>query len=149
MICSHSLSSSTGSKRTSVADAFFDTNVLLYLTSAEAAKADRAEELIASGGIISVQVLNEFAAVALRKLGMEFGEVREVLATVRAVCAIVPVDIETHELGLDIAQRHRFSVYDALIVAAALRAGCKILYTEDLRHNQKIGAMTIRNPFLA
>jgi predicted nucleic acid-binding protein len=131
----------------SVADVFFDTNVILYLLSEEAAKANRAEEILASGGIISVQVLNEFAAVASRKLAMEFGEIREVLATVRAVCTIKPVDIETHELGLDLAQRHRFSIYDALIVAAALRAGCKILYTEDLRHNQRIEGMTIRNPF--
>jgi predicted nucleic acid-binding protein len=131
----------------SVAEIFFDTNVILYLLSEEAAKANRAEEIIASGGIISLQVLNEFAAVASRKLAMEFGEIREVLATVRAVCTIKPVDIETHELGLDLAQRYRFSVYDALIVAAALRAGCKILYTEDLRHNQRIEGLTIRNRF--
>jgi predicted nucleic acid-binding protein len=131
----------------SAAEVFFDTNVILYLLSEEAAKANRAEEIIASGGIISLQVLNEFAAVASRKLAMEFGEIREVLATVRAVCTIKPVDIKTHELGLDLAQRYRFSVYDALIVAAALRAGCKILYTEDLRHNQRIEGLTIRNSF--
>ena len=132
----------------SVADVFFDTNVILYLLSEEAAKANRAEEILASGGIISVQALNEFAAIASRKLAMEFGEIREVLATVRAVCTIKPVDIETHELGLDLPQRYRFSIYDALIVAAALRAGCKVLYAEDLRHNQKIEGMTIRNPFV-
>ena len=54
----------------SAADAFFDTNVVLYLFSADAAKADRAEALLAAGGLISVQVLNEFAAVARHKLGM-------------------------------------------------------------------------------
>ncbi len=95
-----------------------------------------------------MQVLNEFVAVAVRKLGMEFGEIREILSTVRAVCAVKPVDIETHELALDLAQRFRFSVYDALIVAAALRSGCTVLYTEDLRHGQRIEGMTIRNPFI-
>jgi predicted nucleic acid-binding protein len=52
------------------ADTLFDTNVLLYLLSEDATKADRAEKLVANGGVISVQVLNEFAAVASRKLGM-------------------------------------------------------------------------------
>jgi predicted nucleic acid-binding protein len=76
---------------------FFDTNVVLYLLSADAAKADRAEELIASGGIISVQVLNEFVAVASRKLRMPWSEIREVLSQLRTVCSIelrTPVDAE-------------------------------------------------------
>ncbi len=110
-------------------------------------KAERAEELLASRGVISVQVLNEFAAVAARKLAVEFGEIREILSTVRALCTVKPVDIETHELGLDLAERYRFSIFDAFIVAAALRAGCTVLYTEDLHHNQKIERLTIRNPF--
>ncbi len=132
----------------SAVDVFLDTNVLLYLLSEETAKANRAEELIASGGTISVQVLNEFAAVATRKLRMQMGQVREILSTIRAVCGIRPIDLETHELGLDLAERHRFSIYDALIVAAAIRAGCKVLYSEDLHHDQKIGRLTIRNPFI-
>lgn len=131
----------------SAADAFFDTNVLLYMLSADAVKADRAEALIAGGGVVSVQVLNEFASVASRKLGMAFGDIREILATVRAVCAVRPVDIETYELGLELAERLRFSVYDGLIVAAALRAGCATLYTEDLHHGQTIDQLKIRNPF--
>jgi predicted nucleic acid-binding protein len=131
----------------SEADSFFDTNVLLYLLSKEAAKADRAEALLASGGTISVQVLNEFAAVASRKLAMSISEIREVLSTVRAICAVKPLDIETHELALDMAERHRFSIYDGLIVAAAERAGCTVLYTEDLQHGQMIEKLQIRNPF--
>ena len=131
----------------SEADSFFDTNVLFYLLSKEAAKADRAEALLASGGTISVQVLNEFAAVASRKLAMSISEIREVLSTVRAICAVKPLDIETHELALDMAERHRFSIYDGLIVAAAERAGCTVLYTEDLQHGQMIEKLQIRNPF--
>ena len=132
----------------SAAEAFFDTNVLLYLLSADSAKADRAEALMAKGGVVSVQVLNEFASVATRKLAMTFGEIREILATVRAVCPVRPLDIETHELALDLAERHRFSVYDSLILAAALRAGCATLYTEDLQDGQTIETLTIRNPFV-
>jgi predicted nucleic acid-binding protein len=67
-------------------EAFFDTNVLLYLLSGDEARADQAEKVIAGGGIISVQVLNEFASVATRKLGMSWTEIREILSQVRAVC---------------------------------------------------------------
>jgi predicted nucleic acid-binding protein len=132
----------------SEADSFFDTNVLLYLLSKDATKADRSEALLASGGVVSVQVLNEFASVASRKLAMTIAEIREILSTIRAVCAVVPLDIETHGLGLDIAERHRFSTYDALIVAAAVRAGCTIFYTEDLQQGQVIEKLQIRNPFV-
>ena len=71
----------------SAAEVFFDTNVVLYLLSEDAGKADRAEELLASGGRISVQVLNEFATVASRKLSMGWPEIGEILAQVRAVTA--------------------------------------------------------------
>ena len=101
------------------ADPFLDTNVLLYLLSGDPAKADRAEELLAGGGTVSAQVLNEFVAVARRKLAMPWPEVREVLATVRAVCAVEPVSEATHELGVAVAERYGFSIYDGLIVAAA------------------------------
>ena len=95
---------------------FFDTNVVLYLLSADTAKADRAEELLALGGTISVQVLNEFVAVASRKLGMSWVEIREVLAQIRAVCAVEPVTVETHDRALRIAERYGLSIYDSLIV---------------------------------
>jgi predicted nucleic acid-binding protein len=131
----------------SAADTFFDTNVLLYMLSDDTAKADRAETLLASGGVVSVQVLNEFASVAVGKKALKFPEVREVLTTIRAVCSVKPVDIETHELGLEVAERYRFSIYDSLIVAAALRADCSVLYSEDLQHDQTIERLTIRNPF--
>ncbi len=131
----------------SEADAFFDTNILLYLLSGDAAKADLAESIVAGGGVISVQVLNEFASVTSRKLGMTYPEIRDVLEPIRGICRIEPITIETHDLGLEMAQRYGFSVYDALIVAAALRAGCTTLYSEDLQDGQVIApGLTIRNP---
>jgi predicted nucleic acid-binding protein len=132
-----------------VADVFFDTNILLYLLSADTRKASRAEALLASRGVISVQVLNEFVAVAVRKSALECREIREILLTVRGLCTVKAVDVETHELALDITERRHFSIYDALIVAAALRADCTVLYTEDLQHSQRIETLTIKNPFVS
>ena len=126
---------------------FFDTNVLLYLLSEDEAKADRAETLLASGGIISVQVLNEFASVATRTLRMRIPEVREVLGTLRRVCEVKPLSVDTHDRGLEIAGRYQLSVYDAMIVASAHEAGCKILYTEDLQDGMAIAGLTVHNPF--
>ena len=129
-------------------DSFFDTNVLLYLLSKDAAKADRAEALLASGGVVSVQVLNEFASVASRKLAMTIPEIREILSTIQGVCIVKPLDIATHKLGLELAERYGFSIYDGMIVAAAVRAECTILYTEDLQQGQMIAKLQIRNPFV-
>ena len=129
------------------AESFFDTNVLLYLLSKDSAKADRAEALLAAGGVINVQVLNEFVSVASRKLAMPIPEIREILSTIRTVCIVNPLDIETHELGLDLVERYGFSIYGGLLVAAALHARCTVLYTEDLQQGQVINQMVIRNPF--
>ena len=132
----------------SAAERFFDTNVLLYLLSGDEAKANRAETELSAGGILSVQVLNEFAAVATHRLKMSIAEIREVLVAVRAVCKVVAVGEETHDLGLRIAQRHRLSVYDSMVIASALLARCKVLLSEDLQHGQVFeGALKIRNPF--
>ena len=87
------------------ADSFFDTNVLLCLLSDDAVKADRAEALLAAGGVISVQVLNEFAAVAIGRKAVGFADLRDILSTIRGICTVTAVDVETHELGLEIAER--------------------------------------------
>ena len=129
-------------------ETFFDTNVLLYLLSGDAFKADRAETLVAAGGVISVQVLNEFASVASRELGMAWTEIREVLETVRAVCHVESVSLETHDRGITLSERYGFAIYDSMILASALLAGCNILFTEDLQDGQIIdGELTVRNPF--
>ena len=133
----------------SAADRFFDTNVLLYLLSADDSKADRAEAALSSGGVVSVQVLNELASVTTRKLNMSIAETRESLAVIRAVCKVVPVDEETHDKGLEIVERYGLSVYDAMIVASALLEGCETLLSEDMQDGQVLdGQLTVRNPFL-
>jgi predicted nucleic acid-binding protein len=134
----------------SAVDAFFDTSVLMYLLSSDAAKSDRVETLLADRGTISVQVLNEFAAVAIRKLKMPLPEVREVLDTIRAVCDVETVTIETHDRALAIVERYGFSLYDSLLIAAALIADCRVLYSEDLQHGQLIDRqLRVVNPFSA
>jgi predicted nucleic acid-binding protein len=130
------------------AEAFCDTNVILYLLSADAAKADRAEELLAQGGRVSVQVLNEFAAVASRKLAMSWNDIGDILGQVRAVCAVEPITIETHERGLALASRYGLHIYDATIVASALLSGCTVLYSEDFQDRQVFEKqLTVRDPF--
>ncbi len=129
---------------------FFDTNVLLYLLSADGEKADRAEKLVMAGGVISVQVLNEFASVATRKLAMPGNEIDDVLQTLCALCVVQPLTIETHERGLAIAQRYGFAIYDAIIAASALLADCSTLYSEDFQDGQRLEkTLVVRNPFTA
>ncbi len=129
-------------------EAFIDTNILLYLMSADNDKADRAEEIVQAGGLISVQVLNELANVTRRKLSMSWGEINEVLILVRSVCSVAPLTMETHGRGMVVAERYGMSVYDAMIVAAALLGGCKTLYSEDMQDGLLIDhQLRICNPF--
>ena len=128
--------------------AFFDSNIPLYLLSEDAAKADRAEALIAQGGVISVQVLNESARVLSRKRLLNCDAIDEFLRTLRAVCEVRPLTVETHEQALVLARRHGFSFFDAVIVASALEAGCDTLYSEDFQHGMRVeDRLLIANPF--
>ena len=128
---------------------FTDTNVLLYLLSADSDKAERAETLLSGRVVISVQVLNEFVNVARRKLAMPWSDLTRMLDDIRRFAEVRALTVATHELGLSLAQRYKLSIYDAMIAAAAIEAGCKTLWSEDLQHGQKLaGQLTIRNPFI-
>jgi predicted nucleic acid-binding protein len=128
---------------------FFDTNVLIYAVAQADPRTTQAEQILALGGALSVQVLNEFVSVARRKILMSWSDVTEALDAFRVLCpSPLPITIEIHESALKIAQKHGYNIYDALIVAAALEAGCATLYSEDLQDGQTIeGQLTIRNPF--
>lgn len=126
---------------------FLDTNVILYVLSEDGAKAGRAEQLLAGRCVVSVQVLNELANVMLRKLKLDWAAVDEILATVRGVSEVVPVTVEAHLAGLRIAARYGYSVYDSMIIAAATDAGCDVIWSEDMQSGQRIGTVTLRNPF--
>lgn len=128
-------------------DAFFDTNVLVYMIWQDRQKAARARELVEAGGWISVQVLNEFVSSAIRKNYASIPGIRAFLDELRHLCHIAPLDIETHDAALGIVERFGFHIYDAAIIAAAQRAGTTTLYSEDMQHGQQIGNLTITNPF--
>jgi predicted nucleic acid-binding protein len=131
-----------------VPEAFFDTNVVLYLISADPGRADIAEATVSGGGHLSVQVLNEFASVARRKAGLDWSEIGEVLGAVRQMCRVHSLTVATHDTARELAQRHGLALYDASIVASALLAGCNVLYSEDLQDGQRFGgALQVRNPF--
>jgi predicted nucleic acid-binding protein len=128
---------------------FFDTNVFVYAIIQDDPRSDHAEELIAQGGTVSVQVLSEFAAVARRKTKMPWVEIRRALDGIKVLCPDpLPITLATQGEALAIAERYRYKIYDALIVASALEARCTILYSEDMQDGQVIERqLTIRNPF--
>ena len=128
--------------------AFFDSNVPLYLLADDSAKAGKAEALLAEGGTISVQVLNEFVAVSRRKHTQPWPAIEDALLALRHVCDVEPLTLATHERAVALAKRYGFPIYDATIAASALEAGCSTLYSEDFQHGQVLDGMTIRNPFV-
>jgi predicted nucleic acid-binding protein len=127
---------------------FIDTNVLIYLASSDTIKADRAEQTVAAGGIISVQVLNELASVARRKLRLPWQQTREFLSAIRSLLEVRPVTADVQQAGLAVAERYGLSIYDAMIVAAALDAGCTTLWSVDMQDGLLIESqLRVANPF--
>ena len=129
---------------------FLDSNIVLYLLSADAAKANCAEQLVEQGSVISVQVLNESTHIMRRKLGLSWEEIHEIVESICAVCTVEALTVGTHDTGRRLAARYGLSVYDAMIAAAALLAGCDILFSEDMHHGLLIdGRLRVVNPFAA
>src|SRR5271169_1004347 len=101
-------------KRPMRVEAFFDTNVLIYAVALDDPRNARAEELLSSGGRISVQILNEFVSVARRKIMMPWRDVRVALDAFRVLCpSPLAITMEMHEGALKIAEQHGFGIYDA------------------------------------
>ncbi|EKS71640.1 MULTISPECIES: PIN domain-containing protein [Caballeronia] len=128
-----------------------DSNILVYLFSDDAAKADRAEALVASGNfrpVISTQVMNEVTLVMSRKMGLSWPEIEHILDDVEVFCEVVPLTLEVHKEARRIAAHYGFRFYDSCIIAFALLADCEVLYSEDMHHGQVIfGQLTVINPF--
>jgi len=128
--------------------AFFDTNILVYAQQTDA-KGDRARELFAAGGKLSVQVLNEFTAVSRRKQRRDWRDIAEAVADVLTmVDPPLALTLDLHNSARALAQDHGLSFYDALIVSAAIEAGCDTLFSEDMQHGRSIGGLAIVNPFV-
>jgi predicted nucleic acid-binding protein len=134
---------------------FLDTNIFVYaFDSGSPAKRTKAHELIAQGlakhrGAISYQVVQEFLNVATRRFAKPLLAAEAQLYLNRVLmplCEIYP-SASLYSHALSIAEDVRCSFYDALVISAALAAGCEVLWTEDLQHGRRIGGMEIRNPF--
>jgi predicted nucleic acid-binding protein len=131
------------------AGVFLDTNILVYAHSEGDYRTATARQLLLDGGVVGVQILNEFASVARAKLAMTWAEVQE---AVENILILFPnprsLGIETHRRALGLSKRYGFSIWDGLVVAAAVEAGCSKLLTEDMQHGQVVEGVRIENPFL-
>lgn len=130
--------------------AFVDSNIWIYAISAtEPQKKLKAERLVGSQAqiFISTQVVNEVLANMIRKDGATDQFLSTVVENLHNRCTVLQIALDTYRKALELRSRFRFSFWDSLIVAAALGAGCEILYSEDLQHGQIIENLTIKNPF--
>jgi predicted nucleic acid-binding protein len=134
---------------------FLDTNVLVYWVD-QHAYADRVEQLLQQDCVVSVQVLNEFANVLLRKRSQSLAEIEAMLRIVKNTCTVCDLTLSMHETALQLAKRYQFHVYDACIVAAAAQMRCTVLYSEDMQDGLSVqippalggGSLSIKNPFV-
>ncbi len=134
---------------------FVDTNIFVYTFDKQnKQKRQKANELVKTAvlehrGCISSQVIQEFINVATRKFDtpMSIADCQKYLKNILSPLCSVFASLDLYYKALDVMERWQYSFYNSLIIAAALQAECKILYSEDLQHNQKIQDMTIINPF--
>nr|VFJ91343.1 MAG: Predicted nucleic acid-binding protein, contains PIN domain [Candidatus Kentron sp. LFY] len=133
---------------------FLDTNMWVYLFTAPRSTEDRRKRNIVqevlsnhSNIVVSTQVLNEASNVWLKKYGLDIDQVKSYLKTIRKSAEVHLLNETLTFQALDLFERYKLSFYDSLIIAAALDAGCRALYTEDLQHGQRIGELIIENPF--
>ena len=129
-------------------NAFLDSNIVLYALDIDITKRDIAWKLLLGMPCISLQVLNECSNVLNRKRQWPAEEVAKTLGHLLAFVRVEPTDVATVRSAWKLQARYRFSYYDSLIISAALAAGCKTLYSEDMQHGQVIeGRLTIIDPF--
>jgi predicted nucleic acid-binding protein len=128
---------------------FLDTNILVYAFTTADPRSTIAVKLLGDGGIISIQVFNEFVNVLRRKLRFAWREVENALRALRTLLdPPIPLTLDLHEAAIGLARQHRLAFYDALIVAAATQANCAVLFSEDMQNGRRMGGLTIRNPFV-
>ena len=127
---------------------FIDTNILVYALVRGDRRTAASERILFEGPILSVQVLNECVDVLRRKLHWNWDRIEGNLTLVEELCG-PPVSLthEVHRSAVEIAKRYELRIYDALIVASAVEAGCGTLYSEDMQSGQKMRSLTVRNPF--
>ena len=133
---------------------FVDTNVLVYADDArDAVKQETARELLRRllrerSGKLSLQVLQEFFAVATGKLGLAAVDARRRIE-IFSHLDVVRLEVDDVLAAIDLHRLHQLSIWDALIVRAAVMSGCRTLYTEDLQHGRRFEGLQVVDPFRA
>ena len=129
--------------------AFADTNIPLYALDVDAEKRKKALALLRGNPVISVQVVNEFNSVATGKMKLARPQINRLARVMMKRCEVVTMDAAIVKEAIALGERYQLSHWDSLIVAAALRANCDTLYSEDMQHGQLIdGSLTVINPFI-
>ncbi len=128
---------------------FLDSNVVLYLLSADQRKADIASKLLRSRCVVSVQVLNECANVCKKRSAMSTSMIASFTSDLEALCEVVDITSADHHKALTLMDRFSIAFYDAVICASAIRAECSVLYSEDMQDGLRIDKLIrIKNPFV-
>src|SRR3954462_8083328 len=147
------LAAGNGTGRSSMtARCFVDSNVLAYSDDeGSSLKRDRARELLrevirSKAGVLSLQVLQEYFSVSTKKLGLSADDARQRIELFSQL-DIVILGFPDLLAAIDLHRLHRFSIWDALVIRAALNGGCRILYSEDLQDGRRIGGLEIVTPF--
>ena len=132
---------------------FFDTNVLVYCTDTNAPQKQAAARALVSqastigDAVVSTQVLIELFNVLTRKQRMPPSHAKG-LVLAYAGWTVVQSDVALVTAAIDKSMHHQLSIWDAMVVEAAMCCGAQTLYTEDLTHGQRFGTVTVVNPFL-
>lgn len=137
------------------ANPFFDTNVLVYAYDSDTPdKRKTAQQLIGRHGAtgtlnLSTQVLQEFYVTVTRKLKRPLtpGAARDIVADL-AGFPTATIDVDLVMVAMDRSASDQLSYWDALIIESAIKAGCDVLYSEDLQAGRQIEGLTIVNPFV-
>ncbi|MDP1527676.1 MAG: PIN domain-containing protein [Rhodocyclaceae bacterium] len=127
---------------------FADTNIVVYAYGVDPTKVAKAKAILNDAPVISTQVINEFHNVARRKLGLDIATRHRIATDLLQSCRVVAVDQAIVAAAMQVEARYQVSYWDALIIAAALAAGCSTLYSEDMQDGQVFeGRLTVKNPF--
>jgi predicted nucleic acid-binding protein len=130
---------------------FVDTNLWIYLHTTDTPKKRAVEALLKKqfeNVVISAQVLNECFNTLTRKHIASVSDAQNIVNNIAENYTVIPLTKNITGSAMDIFMHYRFSFYDCLIIAAALSSDCRIVYSEDMQHEQLIeNRLTIINPF--
>jgi predicted nucleic acid-binding protein len=128
---------------------FADTNIIVYVQDPDREKSLRALSILESAPVLSTQVIAETINTLTTKFGFSLGDAHDIAMSLLDTCEIVAIAPDTLVEAFDLVALYRLSHWDSIIVAAALQAGCDVLYTEDLHHGLKFyDRLRVHNPFM-